>query len=131
MDVRNCKVCGKLFNYVNSPICPACLKDMEQKFDQVKAYIYEHPGAGIREVSEENDVSQSMIKRWIREERLSFSEDSQVTFACEKCGVPIRTGRFCKACKEKMQNALGGIYYQEPKQKEKKRDANAKMRFLG
>lgn len=131
MDVRNCKVCGKLFNYVNSSICPACLKDTEKKFEQVKAYIYDHPGAGIREVSEENDVSQGMIKRWIREERLSFSEDSQVTFACEKCGTPIRTGRFCTVCKGKMQNALGGIYHQEPQRKERKRDANAKMRFLG
>lgn len=131
MEVRNCKLCGKLFNYVDSPICPSCVKDMEKKFDQVKEYIYDHPGAGIREVSEENDVSQSMIKRWIKEERLSFSEDSQVTFSCEKCGEPIRTGRYCKKCKEKMQNALGGLYQTESQRQEKKRDTNAKMRFLG
>lgn len=131
MDTRNCKLCGKIFNYVNTPFCPACAKEMEEKFEQVKAYIYEHPGAGIMEVSEENEVSQGMIKRWIREERLSFSEDSQVTFSCEKCGAPIRTGRFCKECKGKMQNELGRLYYTEPTKKEKKRDANAKMRFLG
>ncbi len=131
MEVKNCKLCGKLFNYVDMPICPACSRDMEKKFEQVKSYIYDHPGAGIREVSEENDVSQSMIKRWIKEERLSFSEESQVTFACEKCGTPIRTGRYCKECKGKMQNALGGLYHKEPEKQDKKRDANAKMRFLG
>ena len=130
MDCRNCKTCGKLFNYVSSPICPACEKDMEKKYEQVKAYIYDHPGAGMQEVSEENDVSQSMIKRWIREERLSFTEDSMVTFNCERCGAPIRTGCFCKACKGKMQNALGSLYRKEPVRTEKKHDANAKMRFL-
>lgn len=131
MDTRNCKMCGKLFNYVNSPICPACTKEMDKKFEDVKAYIYDHPGAGIKEVSEENEVSQSMIKRWIKEERLSFAEDSQVTFSCEKCGAPIRTGRFCVKCKGKMQNELGGLYHKEPVKQEKKRDTNAKMRFLG
>lgn len=131
MDTRNCKLCGKIFNYVSSPFCPACAKDLENKFEQVKAYIYEHPGAGLVEVSEENEVSQSIIKRWIKEERLSFAEDSQVTFSCEKCGVPIRTGRFCKDCKGKMQNALGGLYHAEPVKQEKKRDTSAKMRFLG
>ena len=54
-----------------------------------------------------------------------------MTFACEKCGAPIRTGRFCAKCKGKMQNELGGLYHKEPIKQEKKRDTNAKMRFLG
>jgi flagellar operon protein (TIGR03826 family) len=131
METRNCKSCGKLFNYIRSPICPSCEKELDKKFEEVKAYIYDHPGAGMKEVCDENEVSQNTIKRWIKEERLSFSEDSQVTFACEKCGATIRTGRFCKQCKGKMQNELGGLYHQEPVKKEKKHDSNAKMRFLG
>ena len=35
MDTRNCKMCGKLFNYVNSPICPACTKEMDKKFEEL------------------------------------------------------------------------------------------------
>ena len=29
MDVRNCKNCGKLFQFVGKPICPACNKKLE------------------------------------------------------------------------------------------------------
>ena len=32
MDVRNCKNCGKLFQYVGKPLCPACNKKLEDKF---------------------------------------------------------------------------------------------------
>lgn len=132
MDARNCKMCGKIFNYVRSPFCPACTKNLEEKFKQVKEYIYEHPGAGIAEVSEENDVSKNIIQHWVREERLSFSKDAQVDFACERCGTPIRTGRFCKKCKKEVQQDLQKVYAVAPPEREKiQADAKARMRFLG
>ena len=54
MDVRNCKKCGKLFNYVSGPmICPLCKEELEEKFQEVKKYVSEHPGCGIPEVTEE------------------------------------------------------------------------------
>ena len=37
MDVRNCKDCGKLFNYIGgAPLCQTCLKKLDDKFVQVK-----------------------------------------------------------------------------------------------
>ena len=37
MNVRNCKKCGKLFNYVSgAPVCPACKDALEKKFQEVK-----------------------------------------------------------------------------------------------
>lgn len=128
MDVRNCRSCGKLFNYVSGPpICPACQKVLDEKFDQVKEYIYDHPGASVQEVSEENDVSIAQIQKWVREERLSFAEDSLVGIACEGCGISIKTGRFCKACKEKLANQLENIY-REPA--EPIRTVNRRKDFL-
>ena len=38
MDVRNCKMCGHLFNYTNSPLCPQCNKKLEERFQDVKEY---------------------------------------------------------------------------------------------
>ncbi|OYP28250.1 MerR family transcriptional regulator, partial [Lachnotalea glycerini] len=36
MDVRNCKKCRKLFNYIGGqPICPSCLADSEEEFRKV------------------------------------------------------------------------------------------------
>jgi flagellar operon protein (TIGR03826 family) len=135
MDVRNCKNCGKLYNYISGlpPLCSACQKVIEEKFSIVKEYIYNHPGAGIAEVAEENDVTTMQIQKWIREERLTFSEDSPVGIECENCGAMIKTGRFCKPCKDKLANNLGSMYREpepEPEVKKNNTVQNARMRFL-
>lgn len=133
MDVRNCKKCGKIFNYVMGPIeCPRCRESLEEKFQEVKKYVYEHPGCGIREVSDECDVSTQQIKQWLREERLEFSSDSQVLINCESCGAPIRSGRFCEKCKSSMTHTLQNAYKKATlveKPKDKTKD-NPKMRYL-
>ncbi|QHQ60016.1 flagellar protein [Anaerocolumna sedimenticola] len=135
MDVRNCKSCGKLYNYISGqpPLCNACLKALDEKFSVVKEYIYNHPGAGIAEVAEENDVSTMQIQKWIREERLAFSPDSPIGIECENCGTMIKTGRFCKACKDKLVNNFGSLYKEEEEPQYKKKDfkdPNGKIRFL-
>lgn len=133
MDVRNCKDCGKLFNYIGGvPLCPTCVKKLDDKFVQVKEYIYDHPKAGVQEVSEENDVTPGQIRKWIREERLAFAEDSPIGLACESCGALIKTGRFCKQCKDKMANNLGNLYQEKVQEPQKRKDFHdrAKMRFL-
>ena len=63
MDVRNCKNCGKLFQYVGKPLCPACNKKLEDKFFEVRDYIYENPTANMSQVSEEMEVPIQQIKK--------------------------------------------------------------------
>ena len=111
MNVRNCRRCGKIFNYVmGAPLCPVCREEMEKKFHEVKKFIQDHPGVGIPEVSEACEVEPSQIRQWVREERLEFAEGSVVDIACEKCGAPIRTGRFCDKCKAGMINTMNSVY---------------------
>jgi predicted amidophosphoribosyltransferase len=134
MDVRNCKGCGKLFNYIQGPpLCPTCARALDAKFEEVKEYVYDHPRVGIQEVSEVFDVSVAQIKQWIREERLSFAEDSMIGIDCEGCGVSIKTGRFCKQCKDKLARGFKDLYHKsEPKPQPKRVDSkdSARMRFL-
>ncbi|HPU63825.1 MAG TPA: flagellar protein, partial [Mobilitalea sp.] len=98
---------------------------------EVKQYVYDHPKAEMHEVSEACNVSIGQIKQWIREERLAFSDDSVIGIDCEGCGVTIKTGRFCKACKDKLARGFQELY---PKQEEKKKIKDfkdqPKMRFL-
>lgn len=132
MDVRNCRKCGRLFNYALGPIiCQHCKESMEEKFQEVKKYVYEHPGCGISEVSDECEVETKQIKQWLREERLQFSENSAVLLNCESCGAPIRSGRFCDKCKTNMVQTLGNTYKKEKPREEpkKKNDTHEKPRM--
>ena len=131
MDVINCKGCGRLFNAITrTRLCPQCQNKLEEKFQEVKKFVNDNPGSTIDMVSQECEVSTKQIKQWIREERLTFSQDSMQGIECEQCGAMIRSGRFCDACKTKLQNDLKSATY-IPINEEKKtiRDKD-RMRFL-
>jgi flagellar operon protein (TIGR03826 family) len=134
MNVRNCRKCGRIFNYVAGPhICPSCREKQEEKFQEVKTYIRDNKDATINMVSEECNVEIPQIQQWIREERLAFSDDSPIGVSCENCGTMIKTGRFCEKCKREMANDLNSAIRKPapPKQEPKKQDReNPKMRFL-
>ncbi len=131
MEVRNCKGCNRLFNYIGGvPLCPACIKILDEKFQTTKEYIRDNPHVGIQQVADECEVSIPQIKRWIREERLAFSEESQIGIECEGCGKMIRTGRFCDACKNRMTNQLNNLYEKPKVEPKKPVREKEKMRFL-
>lgn len=132
MDVRNCKKCGKLFNFTGEPLCPACVKEMESKFFQVREYIYSNPTASMATLAEENEIPIQQIKKWVRQERLSFTKDSGISIDCEMCGKPILTGRYCKECKTKVTNKFSSMYQEDTGKNKsaKKPSSNGKMRFL-
>lgn len=133
MDVRNCRKCGRMFNYVSgAPICESCKEKLEEKFQEVKAYVQENKTAPIPMIAEECDVDVSQIRKWIREERLEFSEDSPVGLPCENCGATIRSGKFCEKCKLEVANRLGeALPKPKPVAAPKKPDKQPpKMRYL-
>ncbi len=139
MNVRNCRKCGKMFNYISGmPICPSCKEAMEAKFQEVKEYIREHKGVGIKEVAEACDVEPQQITAWLRDDRLEVTEDSAMMLNCESCGAPIRSGRFCDRCKNQVTNGFGQMTRDYNAQKaaelaakmKKDEKDNARMRFL-
>ena len=131
MEVRNCRECGRLFNYLGGPkMCPACRAELEKKFAQVKEYIQEHREAQMQQISDDNEVSIQQIKQWVREERLTFTEDSMMGVDCEGCGRTIKTGRLCDGCKSDMAKGFSNLYKKEAPQKAKDPRERAKMRFL-
>ncbi len=88
MEIRNCRGCGRLFNYIGGvSICPACKEEVEAKFVQVKEYIENNKKASITQIAEDNDVSMQQLRQWIRDERLVFSEDS-LFFPCDGRQLP-------------------------------------------
>lgn len=134
MQVRNCKKCGRIFNYiVGPPICPACKEKMEEKFQEVKKFVRLNKMAGVNEIATECEVEIGQIHQWIREERLTFAEDSPIGINCESCGAMIKTGRFCDQCKNEMARGLNNSI-RKPQQaaptNQRPDKENPKMRFL-
>lgn len=113
MEVRNCKNCGRLFNYIGGAhrnLCPACIDKLEDKFQEVKKYVEDNPHCTINDITEAMDVSPRQVEKWIREERLCFADDSPIGIACERCGKMIKSGRFCDMCRNDMGNQMSDLY---------------------
>ena len=134
MNVKNCRSCGKLFNYVSGPrTCPSCREALEAKFQEVKEYIRENKGAGISQIAEACDVEVTQINQWLRESRLELSPDSPIMLSCENCGAPIRSGRFCDKCTNAVAEGFQSVldaHAPKPQPKKTMEKDNPKMRFL-
>lgn len=110
MDIRNCKSCGKMFNYsVGEPICPACRAALEEKFQEVKKFVQDNRTATLNEICDTCDVDVKQVKKWVRDERLVFANDSPVKINCEGCGTQIATGRFCDKCRKSAYNSFDSL----------------------
>ena len=134
MEIATCRSCGKIFNHIRGQlICPTCQKELDGKFKDVKKFIYDNPHSSIPDITKACGVSTAQVNRWIREERLTFAEDSPIVIECESCGAGIKTGRFCERCKASLQGGLAQAagLNQKPKQQDSRRRATEnKMRFL-
>lgn len=107
-DVRNCKWCGRIFNYIGGlGICPSCREMDEENYRRVKQYLYDYPGASISQISNELEVSVSRIKDYLRDGRLEIvGESANLFLECERCGKSIKTGKYCDDCERELRVGL-------------------------
>ena len=134
MNVRTCKKCRRLFNYVMGPsFCPDCREKEEDKFQEVKQYVQKHGRSSMREVAEACDVTMKQIQQWIRDDRLMLADDSPMGIECERCGRMIRGGKYCAECSNdlatRFQSAMGNPFAQNA-QAVQDAKTSARMRFL-
>ncbi len=106
-EVRNCRKCGRIFNYIGSPICPACKELEEEDFKKIKEYLYDNPKASITQVSSDLDISVEKIKRFLKDGRLEIADDEgNMVLECENCGRSIKSGRYCPDCERMLASGL-------------------------
>lgn len=130
-NVRQCRICKKLFQSFGNMICAECMDEMDKAFKLVRDYIYEHPHADILEISKNTSVSENWIFDFLKEERLEL-ETKSLMLTCEQCGTPIQCGRYCNKCKTefvKIVNAADKKMTEMKKEAEKNtfERSNAKM----
>ncbi len=99
MEIRSCLKCERAFSYDGVELCPKCRYEDDGDFKIVKDYLYDNPGADINKVSKETEVELKKILMYLKEGRIEIKEGSANTIlSCERCGVAVNMGRFCKKC---------------------------------
>ena len=110
MNIKNCTVCKKIFYPVDgSSICGECIKAENEQFVKVRDYLRNNKGADINVVSEETGVTTKKILRYLKEGKLEVSDGMKDFLKCEKCGVSIRSGQYCRKCIDELSKNLSSI----------------------
>ncbi len=126
---------GNYINYIGGSyrnLCPSCIKQLEDKFVEIKEYIRDNKVASISEISDKFEVSTKQIEQWVREERLCFADDSPMGLLDVSAVVQrLRQGVTVDKCKGTMANKLDNLYKAPAAAPRTGRDRdNARMRFL-
>ncbi len=131
LNLKNCKECGRMFRAASrmQRLCERCRESEEKIFLKVREFIYDNPTTNVMEVSNEMDVDEELVLKWLREGRLQLKGEG-VGYPCEKCGEQIQTGRFCATCSREISKSLKSEF--TPKIEEnsiKKKKSKDRMRF--
>ncbi len=121
MTIRNCKKCGKIYQYDGvHKICLECRRKEEEDFEKVKEFLRDNPNSGINTVSQETGVEKKTIIEFIKNDRL-IAEDIEidVTIRCQRCGKEIKHGKYCENCISELKDEIESINKEKEDKKKK------------
>ena len=107
--VKACRVCGKIFQARGTQHqCPECIKALDQKFIDVRNYIFDNPGTTMAQICEENDVAEETVLRWIRDGRLVLTNEMDLGLHCHSCGKAVSgsAGTLCSDCGKRLRDKV-------------------------
>lgn len=124
MAVTNCRRCGKLFNRVGRGICPSCVKEDDEAYKAVREYLRHHKDVYLTELAEATEVPEEWVVEMVHDGRLILTGYPNLFTTCENCGAQIQSGRFCKDCSDKLNEAFttAAEDIRQKAQEEKRRD---------
>ena len=102
MELKTCATCHKLFQYPGFGylLCPECKRTDEARFQLVKKFLDQYPGAEGKEVFLATGVPINTLVKWVREGRLISSNAINLGAVCDICGTPVCSGKLCPDCKK-------------------------------
>lgn len=110
-DIRQCKYCNKLYNYIGNKLCPDCVKLMDEAQIKVRDYLYEHPGADVKTISEGAELDERTVLFLLKEGILNVNHGSGIDsgLRCSVCGKPISAGKMCEGCRTSLGRSLNSV----------------------
>ena len=95
-----CPKCGGKYTFQGAGryVCESCGYEFYDDFGKVKAFVDKNGPSPSIIISEETGVSLTKINKFLRQGRMEIPDGSGGYIPCERCGEPIRYGRFCPTC---------------------------------
>lgn len=125
LNIGNCPRCGKVFAKGMRDVCPACVKEIDQEYQDCADFLRENRGASIHELSEETGVSIKQITKFVREGRISLTDAPNLGFPCEMCGTSIREGTICMSCRDRFSRDVDKVNELEKRKAEELKQSRA------
>lgn len=130
MSVKNCTRCGRMFQSEGpSKLCARCVDNDEEDFKVVREYVYDNPNSSIPQVAEDTGVSEEKILKYLRQGKLILKDELSMVLDCERCGKPIKSGRYCDSCTQEMSRGLKSAAEKTAQNIQQKPAANARGMF--
>ena len=126
---RVCPKCGGryIFQGAGRYVCEDCGNEVYDDFGKVKAYVDEHGPTPAIVLAEVTGVSISKINKFLRQGRMEIPDGSGQYIPCERCGAPIRYGRFCPECAAILTKKLSAVLTSADVGEKPKREMSGKM----
>jgi flagellar operon protein (TIGR03826 family) len=124
MNVSNCPRCGKIFVKGIHDICPNCVRDIENQYEKCLKYLKENRRCTLQELSEATEVSVNQITKFIREGRISIAGNPNMSYSCELCGGPIRSGAMCDNCRANLLKDANQLRDEEARRRAQQQSEN-------
>jgi flagellar operon protein (TIGR03826 family) len=110
----NCPKCGKLYLRIRN-ICDVCYQKQEDDFLKAAAYLRDHSGITIQELSDATDVTVTQIRQFIWAGRILVDQFPNLSYPCETCGNMIQTGKKCSSCMDTLNKLASQVEKREEK----------------
>lgn len=98
-----CENCGGELTMVSRGTykCKKCGKYCYDTYQTIRNFLDENGPSQITTIAKETGIPRKTIEYFLWDDRLEVPLGSPFRLKCEKCGMPIRSGHLCEACKEK------------------------------
>ncbi|RKQ14566.1 TIGR03826 family flagellar region protein [Ureibacillus endophyticus] len=108
-EVRNCPSCGEFFNYTGiRDICYKCAQNEEELYQVVYRFLRkrENRAATIERIVEATGVTEELLHKWVRKNRLQPAVFPNLGYPCDNCGHLTTTGKLCTKCQNEIKKDL-------------------------
>lgn len=103
MPISKCDRCGKIFDKVRAPICPACEPLEEEDYETVRKALVEKPGQSAEDLAEATGVTLECVLRLLSSGRIETTS-ANLGVKCGRCGAPAISisKKLCESCLQKL-----------------------------